>query len=346
MKVLYAIQGTGNGHVARAQEVVPILMQYADVDLLLSGTQCDLTLPWPVKYRLKGMGFVFGKKGGVDIRKTFTSNSTATFFREVKNLPVKDYDLVISDFEPVSAWACKLRGKKCVGISHQSAILHPHAPRPENTDLLGQTILKYYAPVSQSFGFHFKELGATVSTPVIRRDVRRAIPQNKGHYTVYLPAYEDLRIISFLSNFPEIKWEVFSKHSRHPYSFQNIKFQPVNQTAFTQSMIDAEGVFCNAGFETPAEALFLKKKLLVIPMNGQYEQQCNAAMLKSMGIPVLNKLNIDGIDTFLSWLNSKQTAQVAYHDKTQRIIERVLEEAGNWNIEYFPVEGAMLMPAR
>jgi len=45
----------------------------------------------------------------------------------------------------------------------------------------------------------------------------------------------------------------------------------------------ATGVFCGAGFETPAEAMFLKKKLMVIPMKGQYEQQCNAAALEEIG---------------------------------------------------------------
>ncbi len=31
MKILYAIQGTGNGHVARAREIVPILQKHYDV---------------------------------------------------------------------------------------------------------------------------------------------------------------------------------------------------------------------------------------------------------------------------------------------------------------------------
>lgn len=62
MKILYAIQGTGNGHVSRAREVIPILQQYGDVDLLISGTQVDVGLPYPVKYQLNGFGFVFGKK--------------------------------------------------------------------------------------------------------------------------------------------------------------------------------------------------------------------------------------------------------------------------------------------
>jgi UDP:flavonoid glycosyltransferase YjiC (YdhE family) len=34
MKILYAVQGTGNGHVSRACDVIPELKKYAQVDIL------------------------------------------------------------------------------------------------------------------------------------------------------------------------------------------------------------------------------------------------------------------------------------------------------------------------
>ena len=39
MKILYAIQGTGNGHLSRARDIIPILQKKGDVDILVSGTQ-------------------------------------------------------------------------------------------------------------------------------------------------------------------------------------------------------------------------------------------------------------------------------------------------------------------
>jgi predicted glycosyltransferase len=39
MKVLYAIQGTGNGHLSRAEDIVPQLRKRCQVDILVSGTQ-------------------------------------------------------------------------------------------------------------------------------------------------------------------------------------------------------------------------------------------------------------------------------------------------------------------
>jgi uncharacterized protein (TIGR00661 family) len=142
MKILYAVQGTGNGHLARATEIVPLLRKFGKTDVLVSGRSGELELPFPVKYRFYGLSFFFGKKGGIDLLKTIYKLRLHLFVKNTFEIPVKKYDVVISDFEPVSAWACKLRGKKCIGLSHQNAVLHPKAPKPKNSSWLGKLILK------------------------------------------------------------------------------------------------------------------------------------------------------------------------------------------------------------
>ena len=42
---------------------------------------------------------------------------------------------------------------------------------------------------------------------------------------------------------------------------------------------------------------------MVIPMKGQYEQQCNAAALKKMDVPVLKKLKLSKLDKIKVWVN-------------------------------------------
>jgi uncharacterized protein (TIGR00661 family) len=144
MRILYAIQGTGNGHLSRAMDIVPLLQQKGEVDLVVSGIQGDLSLPFPVKYKFHGMGFVFGKKGGVDLWKSFYNSDLRKFLKEVKQLPVEEYDLVLNDFEPVSAWACNAKNKTCIGLSHQAAVLAKHVPKPNSNDIIGKLILKQY----------------------------------------------------------------------------------------------------------------------------------------------------------------------------------------------------------
>jgi len=311
MKILYAIQGTGNGHLARAIEVVPHLQKMAETDVMISGIQGDISLPFEIKYRFYGISFIFGTRGGVDLWETFIRLRPFRFIRDIIHLPVKDYDLVLCDFEPVSAWACKLKRAKCVGISHQNAVLHPDAPKPEKGDWFGRQILKHYAPARENYGFHFSPIGSSVFTPVIRPSIREASPKSKGHYTVYLPSYSNKEIQNILQKFPHVQWQVFSKHNKESYRSGNILFQPVSLNGFTTSFVNCEGVLCNAGFETPAEAIYMGKKLCVIPMKGQYEQACNAAALEELGIMVLSSLQSGQIRLRL-WLEDSGRLRICY----------------------------------
>lgn len=226
MKVLYAIQGTGNGHISRARDIIPILKQKCEVDILISGIQADVDLPYEIKYRLKGLSFIFGKKGGIDLLATYRKSNIRRLYKEIKNLPVEAYDLVINDFEPVSAWACRIHHKTCIGLSHQSAVINKKSPKPLSKDLLGNTVLNNYAPVSDSFGFHFENYDKNIFTPVIRSQIRQAKPKSKKHFTVYLPAYSDKKIIEVLSAIKNTEWEVFSKHTKKSYTEKKYSNHP------------------------------------------------------------------------------------------------------------------------
>ena len=324
MKILYAVQGTGNGHITRAMEIIPYLQKKGELDILVSGIQSDIELPFKVKYKFNGLSFIFGKKGGVDFWKTFVKLNSIKLLREIKKLDIKEYDLIISDFEPVSCWAALKAKRVCIGLSNQVATLHPLAPKPKSNDVIGRLVLQNYAPTTYNYGFHFKKLDATVFTPVIRKEVRQLTPTNDGHYTVYLPSYNDDEIIKWLKKIENINWQVFSKHNKKEKKFKNIKIMPINSDKFLKSIASAEGVFCNAGFGTASEALFLKKKLLVLPMKKQYEQFCNAAMLQSMGVQVIKKFNAAAIPMVKAWLLEDKIVTVDYPDTTEEIIDLIV----------------------
>jgi len=326
-KILYAIQGTGNGHLSRALDIIPILQKKdIELDILISGSQADIDIPYPIKYQFKGLSFFFGTKGGVDVWKTYFKAKTLRLHKEILSLPVEDYDLIINDFEPVSAWACKLKKKACVSLSHQAAVLSPNVLKPKKKDRLGHLILKKYAPTTKQYGFHFKNYESYIYTPVIRQDIRNAIITSKDYYTVYLPSYSDKKIIDILSKVEGVNWEVFSKHYGKKQFINNITIQPISNAPFIHSMANSKGILCGAGFETPAEALFMGKKLLVIPMKGQYEQQCNAAALKDMGVPVLKSLKNKYIGNILEWTQCQNIIEVNYPDITEKIINQIFEE--------------------
>ena len=81
-------------------------------------------------------------------------------------------------------------------------------------------------------------------------------------------------------------------------------FYPVNQYTFLESLRTSFGVVCNAGFQTSSEVIYLGKRLLVIPVKGQYEQLCNVAALQQLGVSSLDKINKHSIDKIKFWLDS------------------------------------------
>jgi uncharacterized protein (TIGR00661 family) len=324
MKILFAVQGTGNGHLSRAKEVIPALKKRANVDILVSGTQAEISISHEISYKYKGLSFYFGKTGGINIFKTIFKTNIITLIKEIWNCPVKEYDLVINDFEPISAWAAKLRGIKCVSLSHQSALYTQNVPKPMHFDFIGSFIIKNYAKCNVNYGFHFKKYNENVYTPIIRTAIRLLKKTEGNYYTVYLPAYSDEKIIEVLSKIKDVKWKVFSKHTNSYYQKKNVYIKPINSEKFEKSLASCKGIICGAGFETPAEAIFLKKKLLVIPMKNQYEQHFNAVALKELGVPVLNSLKKKHLKKIQNWIHSVQKIKLNFPNETQQLVDHIL----------------------
>ena len=132
-------------------------------------------------------------------------------------------------------------------------------------------------------------------------------------------------MIKVLSQFKNIKWHIFSKHSKESYVANNILISPIHNEKFIESLVASKGVLCGAGFEAPAEALFLRKKLLVIPMKSQFEQKCNATALKRMGVLVLKKLSTKYTARIKDWLENDQIIEVNYPDMTTEIINMIFD---------------------
>lgn len=334
MKILYGIQGTGNGHLTRAMEIVPELKQKAEVDVLISGLHSELELPFDVRYRLNGLGFVFGKKGGIDLLKTYRKNNLKLFYKEVKDLVLDEYDLIISDFEPITAWAAIRQNKLSIGLSNQASLLSSDVPKPDSKDFVGRFIIRNYAPASFYFGFSYEKYGSRIYTPVIRKSLRETAVSDLGHFTVYLPSYADERIAECLCQIDSAKFHVFSKSAKTAYVADNVEFYPLNKESFETSFASCHGVITAAGFGTTTEALFLGKSLLVIPQKHQYEQACNALALKQMGVRVLKSLKDKNVEKIRLWTEVAQAISVEYADQTEELINEMLYVFHNANDAY------------
>lgn len=325
MNILFAIQGTGNGHISRAKEIVPILQQYGNLDILVSGTQADISLSQPLTYKFHGFSYIFGKKGGVNHWQSFKAMNLIQFWKDMNAIPLDKYDLIINDFEPLTAWACKLKGKRSISLSHQAAFISKNTPRPRKKEWYAEWILKYYAPTTDHIGFHFQSYDDFIYTPVIRSEIRNLNPQNKGHYTVYLPAIDDKILVKYLLQIPEVKWEVFSKHQKISYKHANVSVKPITNDEFNKSLESCEGLFTGGGFEGPAEALYLGKKVLMLPMRYQFEQECNAEAARQMGVSVIYSIDKNFVSKLKDWIKDDHRVLVDFPNQTAEILDKMIK---------------------
>ncbi len=325
MKILFGIQGTGHGHISRAREILPELQKYASVDVLISGYGCNLDLHGYRVDKKRGISLVYDRRGRVSFLKTMGNIKFNVFVDDLMGVTASEYDLIISDFEPITSWAARKSGIPVVGLSHQASFLSHQTPRPAVRSYFAEKILRHYAPCTHPVGFHFRRYDNFIQAPVIRSEVRNLKPIEGDHVTVYLPAYEDLFLVEFFSQLSEVEWELFSIHTRVPHRIKNCLIQPVNNQTFLKSLERSYAVMTGGGFETCAESLFLGKKLMVIPITNQYEQLCNAAALSKFGVPVLQKLDYSGITNVDKWLNDDFSARLPEYCDVPELIRQIIQ---------------------
>ena len=68
------------------------------------------------------------------------------------------------------------------------------------------------------------------------------------------------------------------------------------------------------------------KKVLVIPMQNQYEQQCNALGAKAMGATVIKTLDEAYHPAIADWIAHGKNLKVDYPNITDKIIEKLMHE--------------------
>lgn len=326
LKIFYAVQATGNGHISRAVEIYPYLQKYGTVDIFLSGSNYDLKCELPIAYKSKGISLAYNQQNGsIDIKKTINNIRFKQAWREAKHLPIEKYDLIINDFESITSLACRLKGKHSVHFGHQASFASKHVPRPKKKNLLGEFVLSNYAKGSKNLGLHFEKYDQFIFQPIIKKSILLADPKDEGHFTVYLSQYSLEILAKYFHQLPKYKFQIFSGEVSNAYEESNIKFFPVNKDVFNHSLMNCHGMITSAGFETPAEALYLGKKLMVIPIDGQYEQVCNAAALeKSFGIKSIKSIDENISSHFYDWIKNSSYKKLELKETTEEIIERVM----------------------
>ncbi|MGZ5008303.1 MAG: glycosyltransferase family protein, partial [Methylobacter sp.] len=255
------------------------------------------------------------EKGQVSYFKTACDAKPITFIKDIKSLDLSGYDLVISDFEPVTAWAAKSQKKPVLGIGHQYAFNHK-IPR-EGSDPIADQVMKYFAPADVGVGLHWHHFGQPILPPIIDTpETPKSIIKNK--IIVYLPFEDTNEVIRLLSPFENFNFHVYSPEPV-PSTFKHIVCNPLSRDGFQKDLYDSAGIISNAGFELASESLQLGKKILAKPLHAQMEQISNAAALHQLGYGhVMHNLDSSVIE---HWLHDDRAVHVTYPNIAKVLVQ-------------------------
>ncbi len=325
MKILFGVQATGNGHITRARAMNKQFKALGlDVDYLFSGREKSNFFDmeefgdWRCH---RGLTF-FHEAGDLKIIRTLKQNSLRQLWKDINELSLDEYDLVLTDYEPITAWACRRAKRDCVGLGHQYAF-NFDVPR-RGDSFIPSMIMKNFAPVSTSLGLHWHHFNQPILPPIAETHETDAI-SDPNKIVVYLGFESPEEVISLLEPFESHLFVFYGPFPQYE-SRGHIQLKPLSRENFKQDLATAGGVICNAGFELSSEAIQLGKKLLIKPLKGQVEQLSNARALEELGLG----LTMDTLDPFRvkNWLENWQGQQVTYPNVAKAIAQWVAK--GDW----------------
>ena len=323
MKILYGIQGTGNGHISRARKMAAHLAaRRVDVTYLLSGRPRDRLFDMECfgnfEHR-RGLTMV-QVNGKVDYVRTALETPVREFIRDIRALDVSGYDVVITDFEPVTAWAAKLAGKTVIGIGHQYAFGHSIPQKGGNP--IAKAVLRYFAPADIRIGLHWHHFNTGILPPIIDTGLCHRATDSE-FVLVYLPFEDQNKVTSLLQQLSGYRFVQYSPDLNDGVS-GNVQLRKTNLHGFRNDLQHASAVICNAGFELVAECIHIGIPVMVKPVRGQMEQVSNAHALQHLHWgETLESLDADRMAHWLA--NPQQIAGVHYPDVAGAITDWLLD---------------------
>lgn len=332
MKILYGVQGTGNGHISRTRMMARHLNARPDVQVtyLFSGRPREQYFDMEVFGDFlcrRGLTFQV-RNGRISTLQTALRNNLLTLAGEIRALDLAPYDLIITDFEPVTAWAGRLKGRKVLGLGHQYAFRHD-VPREGETPL-SRFLMRQFAPADDAFGLHWHSFGGVILPPIVDPRLNGMAAQTGTEprkVIVYLPFENQHEVTTLLRQLPDYRFYQYSGELTDG-EIDNVRLRKANHSGFLRDLCSASAVICNAGFELVSESLQLGLQVLVKPLHGQPEQLSNAAALTALGLG--ERTDAITLESISTWLTERPTistrASIGYPDVAAALVNWILDD--------------------
>lgn len=337
-KIIYGVSGQGFGHAARSKETIDYLKKQGHQVLIFSYNQglAFLSKFFEV-YPIVGLGLTY--KENKLVYWDTVKNNAKNFLAQSRNIRkflnrfrLFNPDLVITDFESLSAFLAKLQRVPLISLDNQHQLTNTKIKLPDeyaNHLLIDRLVIKsmvwqadYYL-VTSFFKTPIIKKNTFLVPPIVRSEVLKMKPQKQDYVLVYLTG-DFQEIIKELKKLDQKFVVVGLKTER---TEGNIEFKNFSTDTWLKYLANCRAIIANAGLSLISEALFLKKPYLALPVKKQVEQIINAQYLEQLGYGLAaNRFSVRAFKEFMNNLESyeRKLKNYPYHDN--QVTFKKLEE--------------------
>jgi uncharacterized protein (TIGR00661 family) len=305
-RIIYAMAGEGFGHASRAHLVGQRFLD-AGHEVIFAASHRALRYLRP--YYGERVQEIFGllfdySKGYIDPAATVWKNVTqlARGHRLNRDLYERVYrpfapDLVVTDFEPFSAWWAWRHRIPFISIDNEHMLIMcrlDHRWRDLAGHLTANLVVRCHSVgarayiITNFFTAPLKSQAAVLAPPIVRPAIARLTPSNAGHIVIYATTgtHED-HWRQVLGRFAPQRFCIYGFNKAAEW--KNCVFKEASTEGFATDLAAARGVIASAGFSLISECLYLRKRMLLLPVAGQYEQAINAQRVEQLGLGIRSK---------------------------------------------------------
>jgi uncharacterized protein (TIGR00661 family) len=301
-RLLFLVQGEGRGHMTQAIALAQLLPG-CEIRVLV-GRSPQRRIPefftraFPDAEGFDSLNFAF------DARQR-SVNQLRTVLASLPRLPrywralravrsrIRAFapDLIVNFFEPLGSLASRGLGIPTVALGHQFLFDHPQTPFPGGLDWerrAFRTYLRFF------FGHSDRLLALSaypapphgriaVVPPLLRAELFALRPTQKNFALTYVVnrGYAD----DIAGRWP-LPTVCFWDNPDAPRRLKraNTLFHRIDDRAYLRFMAHCRCLVTTAGFESMCEAAYLGKPMVLVPVEGHFEQLCNATDAATHGL--------------------------------------------------------------
>lgn len=349
-RIVYGVAGEGFGHSSRVHLIGQKLLDAGHEVAFVASEKSFVYLQQYFTEKVKNINGLFLVYKDRDIRtlRTVIANISKFPSAALKNFKLfKNYlvpfspDLVITDFEPFTAFWASSNNIPLISIDHEHLLSHCKLDDLNKNKIAkynSRFVIKFFRIRASAYIIlNFFETPATrnntiLAPPVVRQIVGQFKPVSGEHILFYSTDNTNLdKLIRIFRKFPDYRFMIygFNKNQRHG----NCILKKTSTREFVADLAASRAVIATAGFSLLSECLFFRKKMLLLPILGQYEQLVNAHYARKLNIGTSSyKLDENILRNFLSKIDEpvRPNGKILWPDNDRffNVLEGTLNKIG------------------